>query len=144
MKTRGFDERQLKIRGEIFFHGLMTALTLLLVNAFFLGMDVHWASGFQQNILIIIFTGMVLIVEAILRDAFFGMGQMRWPIIGAFGVVAMVLLVLGLGHAFQGGLLAEGGRLTEYGFYLVYAVMPISVTVAGVIKEVTEKYKKNE
>ena len=143
MKNKHFDERQLLIRGEIFFHGLIAAFALLLINAFLVGSGIVWANGFQQNIIIIILTGMVVIVEAILRDAFFGMGQMRWPIIGTFGVVAIVLLVWGIGSALRGNALVGDGSLTDSGFLLVAAIMPVSVTVAGLVKEIAEK-RNNE
>ena len=144
MKIKRFDERQMQIRGEIFFHGLMTAFALLFINAFLIGSNIVWASGFQQNIIIIILTGMVVIVEAILRDAFFSVGQMRWPIIVTFGVVAVVLVVWGVGAAARGYAPAYGGSLTDSGFLLVAAVMPVSVTVAGLVKEITEKLRHED
>jgi len=144
MNNKFFDERQLKIRGEVFFHGLIAAFALLLINALLQGLDIVWASGFHQNIIIFFFTGMVVIIEAILRDAFFGMGQMRWPIIGAFGVLSAVL-IYGVVHSFaQGNALVEAGALTHHGFMLVGAVMPVSVTVAGLIKEIIEKRRNHE
>jgi len=138
IKNKRFDERQLIIRGEIFFHGLVAALALLLINAFLTGSNIVWASGFHQNIIIITLIGMVVIVEAILRDAFFGMGQIRWPIIGTFGVVAVVLLAWGVGSCLRGYALVYEGSLTDSGFLLVAAVMPVAVAVAGLVKEIIE------
>jgi len=139
IKNKRFDERQLLIRGEIFFHGLVTAFALLLVNAFLAGSSIVWASGFHQNIVIILLTGMVVIVEAILRDAFFGMGQIRWPIIVTFGVVALVLVGWGIGSFVRGNALVDDGMLTDSGFLLAAAVMPVAVAVAGLVKEILEK-----
>jgi len=139
MIGKRFDERQLQIRGEIFFHGLVAAFALLLTNAFLLGSNIVWASGFQQNIIIIVLIGMVVIIEAIVRDAFFGMGQMRWPIIVTFGIVSIVLLVLGIGSALRGHALVKDGGLTDYGFLFAAAIMPVSVTIAGLAKEIAEK-----
>jgi len=144
MTRKRIDERQLLIRGEIFFHGLVTAFALLLINAFLTGSNIVWASGFHQNIIIIILTGMVVIVEAILRDAFFGMGLMRWPIIGTFGVVALVLLAGVVSIFVQGNALVYDGMLTGHGFLVVAAVMPVSVTVAGLVKEIIEKRSSHE
>lgn len=144
MKSKYFDERQLQIRGEIFFHGLVTAIALLLVNAFLLGNNIVWASGFHQNILIIMLTGTVVIIEAIFRDAFFGMGQMRWPIIGAFGVISLVLLFFCVSRIIQGAALIENGELTVNGYLSFYTTMPVSITVAGIIMEINEKKKKCE
>jgi len=138
MISRDFDERQLQIRGEIFFHGLITALALLLINALLLGNNIVWATGFQQNIVIIVLIGMVVIIKAILRDAFFGMGQMRWPIIGTFGVVSLVLLAWGVGSVVYGNALFSEGMLTDTGFLLASAIMPVSVTIAGLAKEIVE------
>jgi len=138
MISRDFDERQLQIRGEIFFHGLITALALLLINALLLGNNIVWATGFQQNIIIIVLIGMVVIIKAILRDAFFGMGQMRWPIIGTFGVISLVLLAWGIGSVVYGNALFSDQMLTDTGFLLVSAIMPVSVTIAGLAKEIVE------
>ena len=139
-----FDERQLQIRGEVFFHGLLTVFALLLINAFLQGFDIVWASGFHQNIIIIIIAGMVVIVEAILRDAFFGMGHMRWPIIGTFGVVSVVLGAGVVTIFVQSHPLVYDGMLTNYGFLLIAAVMPVSVTLAGLVKEIIEKRSQDE
>ena len=143
MINKHFDERQLQIRGEIFFHGLVTALALLLINAFLLGSEIVWANGFQQNIIIIVLIGMVIFVEAILRDAFFGMGQMRWPIIGTFGIISIVLVAWGVGSMMRGNALFGDAGLTDSGFMLVTATMPVSVTIAGLIKEIAEKCNKD-
>jgi len=139
MKSKLFDERQLQIRGEVFFHGLITAFALLLINAFLQGFDIVWASGFHQNIIIILIILMVVIIEAIIRDAFFGMGQMRWPIIGTFGVVSIVLIAGVVRSFIQGNVLVEGRMLTSQGLIFVAAIMPVSVTVAGLVKEIVEK-----
>ena len=144
MTKKYFDERQLQIRGQIFFHGLAVSLALLLINAFLLGNDIIWATGFQQNILMVVVIGTVVIIEAIMRDAFFGMGQMRWPIIVAFGAISIVLLFLGVRSIIQGMALIEDGGLTDNGFLLFSSSMPVSITVSGVVKEIMEKRKKCE
>ena len=144
MKNRFFDERQVQISGKVFFHGLITAFVLLLVNAFLHGFDIVWGSGFHQNIIIILIVLKVVIIEAIIRDAFFGMGQMRWPIIGTFGVVSLVLTAGVVNIFVQGSALVYDGMLTNHGFIVIAAVMPVSVTVAGLAKEIVEKRSNQE
>jgi len=69
--AKQFDERQLRIRGQIFFHGFLVALALLLINAFLQDNAIVWANAFDQNIMIIMVTVMTVSIEAILRGAFF-------------------------------------------------------------------------
>jgi len=139
MIPRRFDERQLKIRGGIFFRGLMITFALLLTNALLQANDIVWASGFHQNIIIGMSVSNYILVEAILRDAFFGMGQMRWPIIGTFGVISLVFIFVVASSFIRGNMLVYDGMLNDYGFVLIAAILPVSVTIAGLVKEVAEK-----
>jgi len=139
MSNRYFDERQLKIRGGIFFRGLIATFALLFINAILLANDIVWASGFHQNIVIGMVVSNYILVEAILRDAFFGMGQMRWPIIGTFGVISIVLIYSNVSIFLLGNPIVEDGMLSIQGVMLIYTVNPVSVTIAGLVKEIIEK-----
>jgi hypothetical protein len=71
MKGKEFDERQLLIRGKVFFHGFMALTILLLINAWLQSFGILWASGFQQHVVILMIAVTVTSVEAILRGAYF-------------------------------------------------------------------------
>ena len=143
MINKRFDERQLKIRGGIFFRGIILTLALLLINALLHANDIIWASGFYQNIIIGMAVSNYILVEAILRDAFFGMGQMRWPIIGTFGVISLVLLFVVVSSFVRGNPLVYDRKLNDHGFILISVILPVSVTIAGLVKEVAEKRNKD-
>jgi hypothetical protein len=139
-----FDERQLQIRGQVFFHGFITALTLLLINAILQDRGIIWANGFHQNILIMILASTVTSVEAILRSAFFGKGKSRWMVIGVFGLLSLVLWVLNVQHIIQGSTVVENNMLTQIGFSLVLAALFTIMTIAGVLKETLDKYQERK
>lgn len=145
MKTKWeFDERQLHIRGEVFFHGFITALVLLLLNAFLHSVNVVWASGFHQNILVMMLISTITGIEAILRGAYFGRGKSRWMVIGVFGLLSLVLIVLNVQHIAQGEVLLESGMLTDNGFSLALVIMFTSITIISIAKELIEKHEKIE
>ena len=139
-----FDERQLKIRGEVFFHGLIAALALLLINALLNALDIVWASGFHQNIVMLGIVVMVVIIEAILRDVFFGMGQLTWPIIGAYVVGAAVFIYSFVTSFMLGNTLVYDGMLTNHGLMGLVMIMYAFIAVAGLVKVIIEKLINHE
>ena len=144
MKIKQFDERQIQIRGKVFFHGFITAVALLLINAFFQSYDVIWASGFHQNVLILMAIVTVVSVESILRGAYFDSEPRRRMVIGIFGIISLILLAFSVFHIIQGEALIENGRLTDNGFSLAFAVMVTAITLVGIVNELIERRKSEE
>jgi len=136
-----FDERQLHIRGQVFRHGMLTAIALLLINAFLQGNNVVWASGFHQNILILTAILAVFSVEAILRGAYFATGQIRGIIIGILAVCMLLLAFFNVRDILQGAVLLENNALTDNGFSVACLVMHATITIAGAIKWLGENEK---
>ena len=86
-----FDERQLHIRSQIFFHALLVAIVLLLVSSAIQAAGTISLSGYVLDIAIVLVTTLVIAMEAILRGAFFGRQQNHWVIIVAFGLSGLSL-----------------------------------------------------
>ena len=139
-----FDERQLQIRGQIFFHGLLVILVMMLINGFLQANTIAWANGFDQNILIIIATVMVVSIEAILRGAFFGQRQTHWPMIGIYGICAAVIVVFYAVRFIQGASFLEDGGLSNYGANFTMGFMLAITTIIGICKELSDRHEKPE
>ena len=135
-----FDERQLLIRGQVFWHGLLVAVVLLVVNALLQANDVAWASGYAQNIFIVLVTAAVVATEAILRGAFFGRRQNRWFVIGIFGVVGLAIVIVHASASFD----TTGVFKSDHIVFLIAGVMFLCITVAGITKELIERHTRDE
>jgi hypothetical protein len=134
-----FDERQLKIRGDIFKHGFYTACALMLLNAFLQGEGIGWANGFHQNILMLILASTIVSVEFHLRDVFFGKGGRRITFIAIFGFCSVLLLVLSVFHGVQGERFVADYRLTDNGFHIVGGIMFFANTICALVQLFREK-----
>ena len=144
MKTKQFDERQMQIRGKIFFRGFITAVALLLINAFLQSYDVVWASGFHQNILILMVAVTVVSVESILRGAYFDSEQRHRIVIVIFGILSLVLLFFSMRHMINGDAFIDNNILTDNGFSLAFAIMTVTITIVGIIKGFIERQQNDE
>ena len=142
MKT-DFDERQLQIRGKVFFHGFITTIILLLINAFLHSSDIVWASGFHQNVILMVIITTIVTLEAIIRGVYFGNGKTRWIVLGVFGSLSLLLLILTIQHILHGTTIIEDAALTSNGFSLALAVMFTLTTVVGIVVELKEKRRDN-
>jgi hypothetical protein len=139
-----FDERQLQIRGQIFFHGLMVIFALVLINGFLQDNMIAWASGFNQSLLIIIATVMAVSIEAILRGAFFGRRQTHWPMVGIYGACAAVIIIFYAVRFLNGAAFLDAGGLSDYGANFATGLMLAITTIIGVCKEISERHVKSE
>ena len=142
MKT-DFDERQLQIRGKVFFHGFITTIILLLINAFLHSSDIVWASGFHQNVILMVIITTIVTLEAIIRGVYFGNGKTRWIVLGVFGSLSLLLLILNIQYILRGTTIIEDAALTSNGFSLALAVMFTLTTVVGIVVELKEKRRDN-
>jgi len=138
--AKEFDERQLLIRGQVFWHGLLVAVVLLVVNAVLQVNGVMWASGFAQNILIVLAIVAVVATEAILRGSFFGRRQNRWLVIAIFGIVGLAMIGL---HT-SGALETVGLPRSDHIAFIVAGVMFCCMTAVGISKELLERKAKED
>jgi len=130
-----FDERQVLIRGQVFWHGLLVAVGLLLVNAMLQASSITWASGFAQNIFIILATAAVVATEAIMRGAFFGRRQNHWVLIWMFGAVGLAMVSLHTRAVFQ----TIGIPRADHVVFVVAGVLFCCIAIFGVAKEMVER-----
>jgi len=142
MKT-DFDERQLQIRGKVFFHGFIATIILLLINAFLQSSDIVWAGGFHQNVILMVIITTIVTLEAIIRGVYFGNGKTRWIVLGVFGSLSLLLLILNIQHILHGTTIIEDAALTSNGFSLALALMFTLTTVVGIVVELKERRRDN-
>jgi hypothetical protein len=143
-----FDERQLQIRKNIFKHGFLVAIGALLLNAFLNDRGIVWASGFHQNIFILVLIITTVSVEFHIRNVYFGRGIPRVPILGILGICVVVLAILSGIHFVEGAAFITNGSLTDEGTSVILCAM-FSVDIScGIIQSLrnnrTEKINPNE
>ncbi|HBU11792.1 MAG TPA: hypothetical protein DEB31_03425 [Clostridiales bacterium] len=142
MSSDKFDERQLQIRGNIFKHGVFTAIGLLLANAFLQKAGILWASGFHQNILLLMLTVTVISVAFHVRGVYFAEnGTQRRMFLSVFTVAALMLSVSSVVFIIDGDTLIAGGMLTDTGFFLVLAILFWVNLICGFACAAIEKRK---
>lgn len=132
-----FDERQFKIRGEVYKHGWIFTVALLLVNFFvtdFLGYE--WARAPHMFFLCALVSIGFFAVEAIVRDVFTGRQAWRAEVIPAIELIAAgSMFVAAFRKYFGGGVLfAEGGMLTRNGVALATAAVFAAVGIVALAK----------
>jgi hypothetical protein len=142
--NKQFDERQVQVRGQVFFHGFLVAMALLLLNAALQGSGIVWASPFNQNILIFVAIVTVVSIESILRSVYFGQHKRPWVIIGLFGSISVMLALSCVADLARGAAFIDGSGLSGKGSFLVFAMMFIAIDVAACIKTIKERRKDKE
>ena len=131
-----FDERQLLIRGQVFWHGLLVAMILLGVNGMLQSFGSMWTTGTAQNYFIFFVVASVVAMESILRGVFFGRGQSHWAMIvmygiaGSFNIVIYSLYLRGPGTA-----LDRSGNVVM----IISGVLLIGVAVVGLVRELADR-----
>ncbi|MCL2109275.1 MAG: hypothetical protein FWH20_08020 [Oscillospiraceae bacterium] len=136
-----YDERQLQIRGDVFKHGFFATMVMLLINALLNDYGIIWASGFHQNMIIIMLMTTVISVEAHLRGVYFGRskGHRALFVLLLLGMLAGYLTGLVVGHFGDGGSFADEGMLSDDGFTLILCGL-IAVNVAvGLIQHIRNR-----
>jgi len=135
LHVQQFDERQLGLQGRVYWHGLLVAMVLVLVNAFLQAAGVAWADGFTQNIFILLITGAVVATEAIIRDVFFGRRQNHWAMIIIYGVVGLLIVGVHVAAAFQ----TTGIDRADHIVLTIAGVAFVCIAAAGITKELTNR-----
>ena len=128
--AKNFDERQLRVRGDVFLHGLVEALVLMAV---LLAVPRGWAPLGYLSMLAVMAVVMAVAAELIWRGAYFPMGprgeQMHgyvWLTGWLFALMLVVMVVFGVT---KGPGLVAGGALTYQGalvlLYLMLCTVPL-------------------
>jgi hypothetical protein len=142
MKTKKqLDERQVLIRGEIYWHGLIAATLLLLGNAFLQSAGIVWASGFAQNVTILLAIFAVVSVEMIVRDVYFGQTGSNKAITLLFDLLAAVWAILPIRYAATGTVFFAAGAFTPEGESLPQFLLLLIIAVSMTVKEVLNRSK---
>ncbi|MEY8311054.1 hypothetical protein AALA61_03500 [Oscillospiraceae bacterium 42-9] len=118
----GMDERQLKMRGNVFQHTMILYMAALLADGFLTDCGIIWAPGFQKN-LIILWLGLDLaLCEYVLRDIApaGGRNDILYILEGVFG---LLLLCLSLSALFKGRPLTNGSALSREGAHLAVSLL---------------------
>ena len=144
MKSTYFDERQIQLRGQIFLHGYVLALTLILLNAFLQDNGIVWADPFYQNLLIFVASITLVSIEFIVRGVYFGQRKTPWPQIYLFGALSLVLTFFCLNDLIQGAALVENTGLSDRGAVLVFDAMFIATALVALIHTVRERRKNKD
>ena len=139
-----FDERQLQIRGDIFKNSFIVAIFTLIINAFLNGLNIIWADGFQQNILIAIFLFTVFTVQSIIRGVFFNRLSRSGFVIAIFGCCFIIWVLLSASHFINGAVFAADGALTKDGYSVIYCALIGVNFFVGLIKYIQNKKQEKE
>ena len=133
--SRGFDERQLRVRGDIYLHGLVEAAVLMAV---LVAVPRGWAPFPYPSVIAVIAVVAAVSAELIWRGAYLAMGprgdrvRRTWRILGVVYGVLLVLFVVGTATGDNG--LWSAGALTSTGAsaatYLIFCVIPVTLFLA--------------
>ena len=139
-----FDERQLQIRGDIFKHGFLAAMLLLMLNALLNDFGIIWASGFQQNVLIMLMIVTVISVESHIRGVFFGRNIKSMIFLFALGLCTGVLAGLTVSHFSDGAVFADEGMLSDEGYTAILCGLLSLNVIVGFVQHFRRKKQETE
>jgi|GEM_PF-6167681 len=133
--SRGFDERQLRVRGDIYLHGLVEAVVLMAV---LVAVPRGWAPFPYPSAIALVAVVVAASVEMIWRGAFLAMGprgdrvRRMWRILGVVYGLLLVLFIVGAVTGDNG--FWSAGALTGTGalavMYLIFCVIPVTLFLA--------------
>ena len=133
-----FDERQLKIRGNIYKHTLLIIVALLMLDAFLKDSGCVYATSFQSDFIIIMITAMIGGVEMIFFDVYYPNKKMKalFYIIGAILTIGIIRIFI------EKRSLVLNGAITDNGFSVIISLCALIICIASIVKSVI--YKKLE
>jgi NAD/NADP transhydrogenase beta subunit len=142
-----YDERQLKIRGDVFQRGFIIAFLLLMANALLHTFEITWATPVQESLITAMVLMTIVIAELIIRGVYFGKSDSRTMItVLAFlsGAAAFAqLAAAGLGIILNNRTLLEEGVLSDTGFSLVFGLIWLSFAISSAIRYNLNKKDEN-
>lgn len=145
-KKNKLDERQLQIRGNIYYRGLTIVSTLVILDFYvctFFKYD--WIVG-KWDSLIILFVGITYITIEMIRHEIYPLTSAKYRLffifVIAFGTVFSLLPI----HAMvQRGLpFLENYQITNIGAFLLFASMYVMIGIAYIVKIIYNKRCKSE
>lgn len=143
-KNIKLDERQIKIRGDIFRHGFIFTLVLLLGNAFLAYKKVIWAETIWQNVIIAMLPATVCIIEKILKDIITEERNAFRRLPYMFGVVSVAGFVFAIIEKADGQSAVANGTLTELGVYIILNSLFALIFVAFIAKTIYSRRQQKE
>lgn len=141
-----FDERQLYLRGNAFKHGFIFLASLLFLSAFVKSVILDnesavFVEGAWGNILIVVISAAVCMIELIVRDAMDYENSYNNFIIYVLGILGFVLIIWGIiDLAISKGGIFSGYTLTGEGAKLIMNLIWIIVAVIYAFKKRKVKY----
>ena len=137
-ENKYFDERQLKIRGNIFLHAFVILVVLFLANAL---LGVVWMDdALWQTLLLIDVSLAACLIEMIVRDVYFrrdGRGR----------AAPYILPIVFMLQTLAGGTresLTEGGKLTDMGARILIVILYFIVFATLVIKNLYSRRRTDD
>ncbi len=141
-----FDERQLYLRGNAFKHGFIIMALLLFISAFVKSVILDnesavFVEGAWGNILIVIISAAVCMIELIVRDAMNYEDSLNNFIIYVLGILGFILIIWGsIDLIVSKGGIIKGYTLTAEGAKLLMNCAWIVVGIVYVVKKRKMKY----
>jgi hypothetical protein len=138
-----FDERQLKIRGDVFQQGFILLIALLFINSYLTDMGIIWAEGMWSGILIPLFAVTFCSIELILRGVYQANGktQVATWLLGALSIAMLGFAIFDL---FSGNGFVTDGHLTKNGVYFVMDLMFVANFATFLFKKMWAKRNVEE
>ena len=145
-KNNHMDERMLWIRGNVFKHGFILAIVLLMANGLVQDTYGAWATPWFENLLLLIILVTAVSLEMILRDVYAGAPSALKLTVTVMSLCGLVLLVLNLKHIFMDGIpLWQDDMLTTSSSGLLMAAMYLAVPLTYLIRQqVTKRRLAND
>ncbi|MDD6024767.1 MAG: hypothetical protein PUC06_11135 [Oscillospiraceae bacterium] len=106
--SRQYDERQLALRSKAFRAGFFTLLISLCSVAILDVMEVRWCEAPLDKFFCIFLSIMVFACTAILKDAYFGLGERKKTMLSLFTLVALLQFFITFTNYQEGTLIVDG------------------------------------
>lgn len=139
-----FDERQLKIRGDVFKHAFILLLALTLGNSLAHSLGFNWAEPVWTGILTAVVCIAVCSVELILRGAYLVEHTSQRAVPYLLGLSGLFLLIMSSIHFATGAVVFNGGGLSEESVHFIMALCFLSIGLSYIVKERRDKREEAE
>lgn len=148
--NKEYDERQLKIRGNIYQRGFIMMAMATLANSALLEFGLRWANPFWANLTILMLVMTATTVEMIVRDAYIGVRSQfsANTLIVLFGLIAALNMGINIHALWTGQSFLERNTLSRTGivliFWSIYMVIPIALLAKRVAERRNQKRGEGE
>ena len=145
--NKEYDERQLKIRGDIYQRGFAIIILLMMANGALQEFGLRWAPPFGSTLIIVMLAVVVTTVEMIIRDAYIGV-RSRYSaatimvLLGLCAALNIGINLLNLSHLKEPFL--EDGILSMTGTNLIFWGLYMVMFLAMLGKKIVERVKREK